>query len=154
MDAKKFENLQKSFHKVDRDKAFHFGDDKEYTDWLIKDAIRSMMEKVKKYGTSQDPSEWVNPPEYSNPSEYKDFVMIIVKYRDKYKGMAKSMDGQYDLKSKWCDDMNTAGKQIVKYIDLFRKQSKPKRMDEIKELQDKRKRVRELRNSVKDLSLN
>ena len=138
-------------HKVDRDKAFHFKDDKEYTDYLIKDAIRSMMEKVRKYGTSQDPSTWVNPPKYSEPAEHKGFVMLIVNYRDRFKAFARSMDGVYDLSSDWHDKANDAGKQIVKYIDMFRKQVKLKRLDDLIE---KRNRVRELQKIAKNLNPN
>lgn len=141
MKAKDYAKLQQAARKVDRDKAFHFDQDPELKDYLIKDAIGSMISKVQKYGTSQDPEEWTNPPEFSNPSEHKGFVMIICKYKDKFKGIAKEVGtGSIDLAGDWLDDQNAAGKQIVKYIDLFRKQATMKKLEDIVE---QRKRAME-----------
>lgn len=151
MDAKERENLWKSLHKVNRDDDFHFKTNPEYTDYLIKDAIRSMMERVRKFGTSQDPSEWTDPPEYTLPTEHKGFVMMIVKYSGKFKGLAKSMDGKYNLESSWSDTINGAGQQIVKYINLFRKQVNEKKLDDLIE---KRRRAKELQEFAKSIALN
>lgn len=153
LDANEYTNIQHAMKKVDRDAAFHFQfeSEQEYVDWLIKDAMRSMLEKVKKTGTSQDPEEWTDPPVWTEPHERKGFVVLVVYYRKKYRGLARSMDGQFDLMTSWYEDKNSAGKEIVKYIDMFRKQSKPKVLDQITEMQLKRKRIREIQNMEKSL---
>ena len=121
--AKEVDSLAKQF------KTYHV-DDPAYQQLLIDDAIGAMKEKLEKYGTSQDPSEWTDPPEYSNPTEHKGFVMVIVFYKNKYKGLAKEMDtGHTELYSDWFGDKNSAGKQIIKYVDLFRKQANMQHLD-------------------------
>lgn len=150
MKAKEYEKLQQSLTKADRDK-FDLEDNPEYRQFLIDDALGSMKEKLLKYGTSRDPSEFTNPPEWSNPSEYKGFVIAICKYRDKYLGVAKELNtGSVDLEGDWHEDKNKAGQQIIKYINLFRKQAKMKRLDEIV---DKRERIRERAEAMKGLTI-
>jgi len=135
MDAKDYQKLQHSAKKVNRDDAFHFQfeKDQDYVQFLINDAMRSMIEKVKKTGTSQDPEEWTDPPEYSDYHIRKNFVMVVVKFRNKFRGIARSMDDQFDLKTDWFTDKNKAGQQIVKYIDLFRNQANMKRLNDLVE---------------------
>ena len=114
--------------------------DPKYQDLLIKDAIASMKEKVEKYGTSQDPSEWTNPPEYSNPKEYKGFVMVLVYYKDRYRGLAKEMEtGSVDLNTDWYEEKNKAGQEIMRYISLFRKQAKMAHLDKLNEQRNRAK---------------
>lgn len=133
MNAKEYAKLQLANKKVDKIKDFYFDESPEYKQYLIDDAIASMKEKLKKYGTSRDPSEFREPPQYSNPSEYKGFVMVICFYDNKYMALASDRHtGSITLESTWFDDKNSAGKQIVKYIDIFRKQTTLKRLNEIK----------------------
>ena len=136
MEAKEYAKLQLANKKVDKIKDFYFDESPEYKQFLIDDAIASMKEKLKKYGTSRDPSEFREPPQYSNPSEYKGFIMVICFYDNKYMALAKDRDtGSITLESIWFDDKNSAGKQIVKYIDIFRKQTTMKRLEELKDKQ-------------------
>ena len=98
---------------------------------IIKDRIRSMIDKVKRTGTSQDREEWVT---YSNESVYRGFACMVARFPIKgfgyrYKGMAKEITGSVTPEGKvsvitfetpYAKTVQDAGKLLYKYIDAVR----------------------------------
>jgi hypothetical protein len=99
--------------------------DPNSTDNQIKERIRSMMDKVKRTGTSQDKTEWVT---YSNHSTYKGFVCMIARvpkkgYGYRYKGIARPIaetEPIKELETMYTKTIMKAGKELYHYIDLLR----------------------------------
>jgi len=100
-------------------------------DNIIKDRIKSMLDKVKRTGTSQDREEWAT---YSNPSTYKGFACIIVRIPKKgfgyrYKALAKEIQPNIiggnviSLETPYAKNLHNAGKLLYHYIDLVRKKN-------------------------------
>lgn len=117
MDAKNYEKLRVSLKPFDRDKQH----EPEIADAICKDAIADIVDRVKKYGTSQDSSEWKNDPVYSKTETYKDFAVMICFYDEKYQARAITIDGKYKLSSDWMGSAHEAGKYIHHIINAIRK---------------------------------
>ena len=119
LDAKTYENISKQMKALDENNP-------EHRDILIKDAIRSMIDKVKRTGTSQDPSECVDDPVYSDPTTHKGYAVIICFYKNKYVGLARQLEplvtGGYlnNLQSSPKDSAHEAGAEVIKLINLIR----------------------------------
>ena len=109
---------------------------------IIKDRLGSMLEHVKRFGTSQPEEEWAK---YSNPTTYKGFACVIAEIPRKtksgyspniydqakliirFKGIAKELypavAGGYIItyETPYCKNIMTAGKELYKLIDRHRK---------------------------------
>lgn len=95
---------------------------------IIKDRILSMLDKVKRYGTSQDSEEFVV---YSNSSTYRGFACLIARTPKKgfgylYKGLGRELypvvDGGHiiNLETGYAKNKHDAGKLLYNYVDLVR----------------------------------
>jgi hypothetical protein len=109
---------------------------------IIGDRINSMLDKVRRTGTSQDKDEWVR---YSNSTTYKGFACIIAEvphraikgykpgFEDKtknvirYKGIAKEINPPLvgmpplTIETLFAKDIMTAGQDLYNRIDIYRK---------------------------------
>lgn len=113
--AKEYEILQKNFGRLVEGSP-------EYIEYFKKESLKAMKDNLQKYGTSRDPSEFRDPPQYSNHTIYKGFAVMLIKYNKKFSGTALDTEtGTFSLQSDWFDTEHEAGKQIFKYIDIFRK---------------------------------
>ncbi len=103
---------------------------------IIHDRIGSMIDKVRRTGTSQDDNEKV---EYLDQSQYKGYTCLIAKtpfyfgsYVEgrtlviRYKGIATETytNGliNNNLETMFCKDKREAGKELYRLIDIHRKQ--------------------------------
>lgn len=116
--------------------------DPKKTENIIKDRLGSMIYNAKKYGTSQDESEFLT---YSNVSVYKGFTCMIARvplpkkqpvigdtstfsgqeYR--YKAIGKEIEPKIiggdivTFETLLSKDAQACGKELYHYIDLYRK---------------------------------
>lgn len=103
---------------------------------IIHDRVNSMLDKVKRTGTSQDPEEFVT---FSNETIYKGFACLIAKCPIKgvgfrYKGLASEIQSNEfvvllnekltKFETPYTKDLTLAGRTLYKFIDIYRKKKK------------------------------